>query len=117
MARLGWERGIGGDVAPHPQPLSPQRGEGSQIFYRLEAPLHVKTRGCIPVAAARLGRRFGVAGLPWAYTGPDRPPPQAISAEPGRFQVVIGLNDLPEPVLQAAVAAVGVGMQPFYSSL
>ena len=38
-------------------------------------------------------------------------PPQAISAEPGRFQVMIGLDDLPEPVLQAAVATVGVRVQ------
>ncbi len=39
------------------------------------------------------------------------------SAEARGLQVIIGLDDLPQLVLRAAVAAIGVGMMPFHQTL
>ena len=36
---------------------------------------------------------------------------EAVLAESGGFQIVVGLNDLPEAVLGGAVAAVGIGVK------
>ena len=41
----------------------------------------------------------------------------AVLAETGGLKVVIGLDDLSEPVLRAAVAAIGVGMKAFHQFL
>jgi len=49
----------------------------------------------------------------------SRPYPSlgAVLAETGRTKVVIGLDDLSETVLRAAVAAIGVGVKPLHQLL
>src|SRR5580692_1202776 len=92
-----WPRQIRGAASSLPSPLA---GEGreeerSDIAVHLaETPKAAKATA----AAIHWGGRFG-------------------SAEARGLQVIIGLDDLPKRVLGAAVAAIGVGMMPFYQHL
>jgi len=45
--------------------------------------------------------------------GPDL----VASTEADRFQIIVGLDDLPQPILRGAVATIGVGMMPLHKRL
>src|SRR5262245_11205683 len=52
---------------------------------------------------------------PWTSASSHRP--RAASAEAGRLQVIVGLDDLAQAILAGAVAAIGVGMMPLHQEL
>src|SRR5260370_3390304 len=63
---------------------------------------------------------FGRPAPPPPQTGRNIPPkriPPPESAPAHGLQIIVGLNDVPQPVLAGAIAAVGVGMMTFHQNL
>src|SRR6516165_1976112 len=79
---------------------------------------------CSSVTSARAGETNprSPAGCASSFSrkfrgGESHPRPAEKSAETGRFQVIIGLNNLPEPRFGTPIATIGVRMMPFNQDL